>query len=123
MKSIFTTLILFTILFAAQAQQKVDPEAKGSLVTLQESQLYLIQKIYPNPASDIVNVEIKAVNPENIRISLYNIMGVEVKKWDMFNIMPGGQVVNLDLSEFKSGVYVLKFTNGSRVISNVIRKS
>jgi hypothetical protein len=124
MKTIFTSLLLLLLVVSSSfAQQKITADTKSTFASVPETQLYSISKIYPNPAIDWVNIDLKATNPESIRISLFNIMGIEVKIWTPINIPAGGQLINLDLSEFKSGVYILKFTNGSRIISQVIRKS
>lgn len=122
MKTNFT--LIFLIVFAASfAQPKVGLGTKSASISISENQPYSISKVYPNPVKDIVNIELVTTSFENIRISLFNIMGVEVKVWDPFYIPEGGQLLNLNLSELKSGVYIIKFTNGNRIISQVIRKS
>jgi len=123
MKIIFTLILVLTLSVGSFAQQKVATDKNNSFTSITESSAYSITKVYPNPAKDIVNIDIKAVSAENIRISLFNIMGVEVKVWEPFFIPEGGQLINIDLAEFKSGVYIVKFTNGTRVFSQVIRKS
>lgn len=123
MKIIYTLILVLTLSIGSFAQQKVATDKNSSLTSITESSTYAVTKVYPNPVKDVVNIDIKAVAAENIKISLFNIMGVEVKVWAPFYIPEGGQLINIDLVEFKSGVYILKFTNGTRVISQVIRKS
>jgi len=122
MKTIFT-LILLTSFLGIFAQPKAGIGTKSAALSISENQPYSISRVYPNPVKDIVNIEVVTTSSENIRISLFNIMGVEVKVWEPFYIPEGVQLLNLNLSEFKSGVYIIKFTNGNRVISQVIRKS
>lgn len=105
------------------AQQKLAAVNNAPITSMAESATYSIAKIYPNPVKDIVNIDIQTVSAENIKISLFNIMGVEVRVFGPFYIPEGGQQVSIDLSEFKSGVYIVKLTNGGRVISQVIRKT
>jgi len=123
MKIIYTLILVWTLSIGSFAQQKVATDKNSSFTSIADGPTYSIAKVYPNPVKDIVNIDIKVVAAENIKISLFNIMGVEVKVWAPFNIQEGGQPINIDLAEFKSGVYILKFTNGTRVISQVIRKS
>lgn len=122
MKIIFTFLVLFTFITDSWAQQKIASEVKGSVSNTELSQQYSISKVYPNPVKDFVNIDIKASRNETFRVSLFNILGVEVKVWDSIFIPAGGQIINFDLSNYKSGVYILKFNNGNCVISQVIRK-
>jgi len=123
MRTIYTSILVFILALGSVAQQKVTSDSKEYSVSLAENQLFSISKIYPNPTKDIVNIEIGATSSSNIRVSLFNIMGVEVKEWNTFYIPTGGQLINVDLSEFKTGVYILKFTDGNRVISKVVRKA
>lgn len=122
MKTIFT-LILLTSFLGIFAQLKAGIGTKSASISISENQPYSISRVYPNPVKDIVNIEVVTTSSENIRVSLFNIMGVEVKVWESFYIPEGGRLLNLNLSEFKSGVYIIKITNGNRVISQVIRKS
>lgn len=122
MKTIFT-LILLTSFLGIFAQPKAGIGTKSASISISENQPYSISRVYPNPVKDIVNIEVVTTSSENIRVSLFNIMGVEVKVWEPFYIPEGGRLLNLNLSEFKSGVYIIKITNGNRVISQVIRKS
>ncbi len=122
MKIIITFLILFTFITGGNAQQKNSTEIEGLVINAELSQQYFISKVYPNPVKDFVNVDIKTFRTETFQVSLFNILGVEVKVWDSISVPTGGQIINIDLSNLKSGVYILKFNNGNRVISQVIRK-
>lgn len=122
MKAIFTIVLIFMVAMGSFAQPKTMTESKDNGILLSENQMFTISKVYPNPAKDIVNIEISTPSTSNIRVSLFNIMGVEVKIWDSFYLPAGGQLINVDLSEFKTGVYILKFTDGNQVISKVVRK-
>ncbi len=74
--------------------------------------------IYPNPASNQVNINIKDnyLN-ENIEISLYNSLGLKVK-----DISNSGfdKSVSFSVSELPSGCYFVLVNNGKAVISKPI---
>lgn len=72
-------------------------------------------KIYPNPASDILNIEANA-NIDNI--SVFNLLGQEV-----MCKFPKKQIETMDISKFESGVYIVK-TNieGVTSVSRIIKK-
>lgn len=66
-------------------------------------------KLYPNPTSNILNVE-SAGNIQNIAI--YNVLGQEV-----VNRITNGASVSLDVSSLNSGIYVIKTTIDGNVSS------
>jgi hypothetical protein len=57
--------------------------------------------MYPNPANDMLNIEIAGDMP--VTVQLYNSMGQEVKTKLLYS------TDILDISELKEGVYVVKF--------------
>lgn len=57
-------------------------------------------KLYPNPASNVINIEATA-DVQNI--SVYNLLGQEV-----MNRQTSGTSVSLDVSSLNAGVYVIK---------------
>lgn len=56
--------------------------------------------VYPNPAQDILNIDYKSVLTS---VKIYNIVGQEVLSKNT-----GASQLQLDLSEFTSGIYVVK---------------
>ncbi|HBN05970.1 MAG TPA: hypothetical protein DD434_09315 [Bacteroidales bacterium] len=58
--------------------------------------------IYPNPASDIVNLEIKDVNIEILELNIYNILGVLVKTKTISN-----DINQINISDLNNGIYFL----------------
>jgi len=72
-------------------------------------------KIYPIPAKDIINIEFSSNKIyKNISISLYNNFGKEVLYKD---ISTKQNKIILNISEIKSGNYILKITNNNKSIS------
>ncbi|MFY0601684.1 MAG: T9SS type A sorting domain-containing protein [Cyclobacteriaceae bacterium] len=60
-------------------------------------------EIYPNPASNLVNVNL---NDESLKIQeleLFNLSGMKVRSWSVLK-----QNMTIDLSAFETGVYLLK---------------
>jgi hypothetical protein len=121
MKVIFISILFSLLSIAVYSQQKLVVERTSSAKVV-EKQLLVISKIYPNPVRNVVNIQVGAASDSKVTISLYNIMGAKVMVWQPFELSNGEQILNLDLSEFVSGVYILKFESGSTVISQVIKK-
>jgi hypothetical protein len=71
--------------------------------------------VYPNPATDFVNVSF--VNAENVTVTLINAVGQTVKVYNNVNTN-----TQLSLEGLASGVYVLNADiNGQRVIKQIIK--
>ena len=61
-------------------------------------------KVYPNPATDFINIEISPVDTGRVNIELYNNSGVKV----LSNAMTYQPVLKVNISEIPSGIYFLK---------------
>ncbi len=115
MKTI-STLILSVLLSVACLAQKSDSFNQIS------SSAISIEKAYPNPVKDFVNIEIQANDPGELQMSLYNILGTEVKKWETYYLNSGLQKIQIDLSQFKTGVYILRLTKQGQTKAQVLKK-
>ena len=63
--------------------------------------------VYPNPAIDIVNIKLNTLN-EDASLEIYNMLGkVVMKKSYDFN----AESLSIDISEFATGVYILKVSS------------
>ena len=126
MKTIFTIIFLFVSIISTYSQTKpLVSQKDGALVSgiITENQTFFIKKIFPNPAIDIVTVDVNTVSSGNIQVSLYNILGTEVKKFDPIFLSQGEQQFQLDLSILRQGIYILKVNMSGRVFSQVVKKS
>ena len=72
-------------------------------------------KIYPNPASEQVKIEL--INGGTAELSIMNIMG-QVLRVASLNEMEN----TIDLSSLSSGIYVLKITQGGRTYNTKVTK-
>lgn len=61
-------------------------------------------KVYPNPVEDFININVE----ENTSVSLFNILGEEVKTFD---IVTGDN--QFDISDLPNGVYIVKDKSGN----------
>ena len=74
----------------------------GSSSTVSSTQLV----VYPNPASDILNISLSNANFKNSNIVVYNVSGMEVSKSTM-----NGANAQLNIDGLGSGVYFVKVSN------------
>ena len=126
MKTIFTIIFLFVSIISTYSQTKpLVSQKDGALVSgiISENQSFSIKKIFPNPVKDIVTVDVNTVSSGNIQVSLYNILGTEVKKFEPIYLSMGEQQFQLDLSILKQGIYILKVNMSGQVFSQVVKKN
>ena len=77
-------------------------------------------KVYPNPASDVLNVTITAPSGELNKISIYNYAGQLVHEFDA-NVTTGSWNFKIDLSEYSKGLYTMEYTNsGSSIVKKFV---
>ena len=67
---------------------------------------------YPNPVSNILNIEISNISPEN-SISVYDVSGKKV-----FSSGLKSSVNKLDFSNLKPGVYLYQIFSGTTLLKN-----
>ena len=119
MKTIYTFLLIMAFGFVGYAQKPaLQPPTNAT-----ETSSFSINKVYPNPVKDFVTVELQSEVTGTIQVSLFNILGTEVKKWETLSLYQGDQKLKLDLSQFKSGVYILKINKQGLVRTQVVKKN
>lgn len=62
--------------------------------------------VYPNPVSGMLNIDLNSTASENINISIYDITGKELYHNYFKSITD--QHLNLDVSDFQPGIYMIK---------------
>ena len=68
--------------------------------------------IYPNPTSDIVNIE---GNYSQLKVVVYDILGKQVMNKSITN--------SIDISQLEKGVYILKLSDGVKLTTKRIIKN
>lgn len=73
----------------------------GASSSVAENQLSQVLKAWPNPVSDVLNMELK--NQQQARIALYNLQGQKVKQQLLSESRS-----SLDLSDLPAGAYLIR---------------
>jgi len=79
----------------------------SSLNKIQKEQMMeyeLSLKVYPNPATDFINIEIPLVDTGRVNLELYNSSGVKV----LDKVMGYQPVLQININSIPSGIYFLK---------------
>lgn len=72
--------------------------------------------VYPNPAVDVLNVELFNTNFKHSNITIYNVSGQEV-----MNSTMTGKNKTLDIQKLSNGVYLIKLSNSETGYSNTVK--
>ncbi|MEN8224666.1 MAG: C10 family peptidase [Bacteroidota bacterium] len=82
------------------------------LVSLQENKLHKDIQVFPNPATDQVNLSWVSKNESHTEISICNMNGIiQIRKEIMSK--NGDNQVRIDVSELPAGIYLLEICNGA----------
>lgn len=83
---------------------------------------FSIDKIYPNPATENVFIELQSENNEQFSLEILNLKGQKIF-YDSYDIAEGENRISIDLSKIAKGNYLLKVKNESGIfISRTIIK-
>mgnify|MGYP000043958546 CR=1 FL=1 len=75
--------------------------------------------VYPNPASELIAIQIGSLVKEDVQISLLDASGKLVKQT---SISKGSSIAYFDIQTVYSGIYFLQFTgeNGEKLTKKVL---
>jgi hypothetical protein len=77
-----------------------------------------INKLYPNPADDNINVEISIPNDGNVRIEIIDLLGNNIASYNLrSNVGVNNYAINI--IDLQSGSYILKITNNGNASQSV----
>jgi len=74
---------------------------------------FVVTQNYPNPVTNLTKIDIVMPESDNVMLNIYNIQGKKVYSLVNEYINAGKHVVNLDLSDLPSGIYIYKVTSYS----------
>ncbi len=66
--------------------------------------------LYPNPADAYVTLSLNAVNNTEMVVEILDAAGKLVRSPQMLQVFPGQQQIDFPLTDFSSGIYLLRLT-------------
>jgi hypothetical protein len=81
--------------------------------------LYQTINIYPNPVKDILHIYCEINITHDVYIELLDISGAKITG---FTLKKGAEVTEIDLAGLSPGVYIIKITNNSNILTRKILK-
>lgn len=84
---------------------------------------FYINSIYPQPASDVIHIDVTNVSATtNCTLSFINLNGSVVKRSAMV-LNKGSSVINVNISSLSKGVYIMKINNDeTQVVGRLIKE-
>jgi parallel beta-helix repeat protein len=79
--------------------------------------------LYPNPATQNVNVKVNAVKNQKVEINLFNIQGQLISTNLFFAVAGGLNNFSLPVHQIPNGFYILKVNNGNEILSKNLVKN
>jgi hypothetical protein len=76
------------------------------------SKLEYISKVFPNPANDRVNVAYKVRRSTDVSIIIIDLEGKLLEEWVKANEKTGDYTIERNISNLKSGIYIVKVRIG-----------
>lgn len=73
-------------------------------------------KVYPNPAHDLLNIELNSQETQNITFQIINTLGVKVRQFKE-QVEIGTNNLSISLKDLSHGVYILKANSRSQQYS------
>jgi len=68
-------------------------------------------KLYPNPASTNINIELHGIKSESTQLRITTLMGAEISK-SVFNTSEANNSLEIDVSALAKGIYLFEIKNG-----------
>jgi len=81
-----------------------------------------VSHVYPNPASDFVDVDYQLTSNQDFRLSFYNVIGEQVKE---FSLDRDQRTMRISLRDFSSGMYLYQLSFDGRSVATkklIVRK-
>ncbi|HEV7232324.1 MAG TPA: T9SS type A sorting domain-containing protein, partial [Bacteroidia bacterium] len=88
-------------------------ETFSQTIAIQPFNHFALEQVYPNPASDQLNVAITQESSNNLEISISDVLGNCVYKTNRC-LAERRSIFSLDISDLPQGVYILKVTGTER---------
>ncbi|MCF8263334.1 MAG: T9SS type A sorting domain-containing protein [Melioribacteraceae bacterium] len=95
--------------------------ADGAITSVADKSLspkeFLLHQNYPNPFNPTTNISYELPYASFVNLTIYNILGSEIKSLVNRNQNAGSYTINFDASEIPSGIYLYKLRSGNVVIT------
>jgi len=81
-----------------------------------------VSHVYPNPASDFVDIDYQFFGNQDLRVSFYNVLGEQIKEYSLDRDL---RTIRIPLRDFSSGMYLYQLSIDGRSVATkklIVRK-
>ena len=85
------------------------------VATLTAESQFQVRQNYPNPCSDSTKIPVVLRQPSDVKVTLMNLEGKEIKSLIVGNLGSGEQIIDMDVSGLAPGryIYTVKISNAN----------
>lgn len=81
--------------------------------------IYTTLKVYPNPVVSQGTLEFKLTRNSQVRVSLLNILGAEVRELTRRTMTSGNQNIQFSAEQLEKGTYFLRVTVDGEIVKTI----
>jgi hypothetical protein len=78
-------------------------------------------KVYPNPVTDQLNIELLDVSSQNIKVEFFDVLGKKITEFIELKQNGALRTITYDVSLLDEGIYFISITNGNERITKKIQ--
>jgi hypothetical protein len=78
-------------------------------------------RIYPNPVMNQLNVELRDVSSQNLRVELFDVLGKKIIEFSELKQAGNVRTLSYDVSSLEEGIYFLSIVSGNEKITKKIQ--
>jgi hypothetical protein len=93
----------------------------GEITSIDHSEKSIGVAVYPNPATDRLNIQVTGDVKDKLKLRLLNAMGT-VLLTETFSLAESELITSMDIASFPPGVYILQVENGTFISNKKIIK-
>ena len=79
-----------------------------------------IMDLYPNPTSDLINIEFQLNNPETVSLTIYDLQSKAIATPTIGNKGQGKHKVTISTAHLPKGIYLVRMNAGKEIITRKI---
>ena len=80
----------------------------------------IILSVFPNPASDMINIQLKLNTKGNVAIELFDILGKKIAEENFYSSSGDLQVLKIDVTHINNGIYLLRTQTNNFTITSPV---
>jgi hypothetical protein len=76
-----------------------------------------VRGVYPNPAQDVVGVELDVDRTTAVEVAVYDVLGRQLVRETRVQTPGAGQILSVDLTPYAAGTYIIAIRAGDRLVA------